>query len=182
MGFKGFEDEALKSWSSHSRKRTKLKPSGMERSVARAQGQPSLRRRRATAEGDIYIGASSADNVKRRTWQSKGDSNRRTYIDLKFSRCRKPFLCLVTSAVFFLFLSAVLSMTGGFTKVRCLLKKHLFHSLPLLLTLSFHSWIFWILQWDFIIMPDLYLTKYLPDRDDLKKKKCLFSLCLNKKK
>lgn len=53
-----FEDEARRSSRSHSRKRTELKPSGMERSAAgeelRAEA-PTLRRRRATAGGDIYI-------------------------------------------------------------------------------------------------------------------------------
>lgn len=127
---------------------------------------------RITLKGEPDSQKVTQTDVQTLTWSSQGAANH-FYV---FSAG--------TSAVFFLFLSAVLSTTGGFTKVRCLvrwqvahvLKKHLFHSLPLLLTLSLHSWIFWILQWYFIIMPDLYLTKYLPDRDDLKKKKNVYSV------
>lgn len=168
MGFKGFEDEALKSCSSHSRKRTKLKPSGMERSVATAQGSrvwgdgerpqketfTSAPPAWTTLKGELDSQKVTQTDVRTLTWSSQGAADHFYILSL-----------LLFSFFFFLLFCEWLEVLQKWDV--CI--KTIASICLCFLTLSLHSWIFWILQWDFIIMPDLYLTQYLPDRDDLEK-------------
>lgn len=102
--FKGFEDEAHRSSSSHRRKRIKLKPSGMERNIARAQSSQVWEDSERLRE-ETFTSAPPAPVALK----GELDSQKVTHTDAPtFSEVLKAkFWCLVNFAVFFLFLSAV---------------------------------------------------------------------------